>query len=104
MSRSVTCSRATTTPTWFSCTIPSYCKRADGDGDGHPCGPGHPKAQGQVPRWQQLVEPAQYHGGVEDGRVVIDVGHFHDGGGRVGEAEALLVGSLDDQRVVGSGL
>ena len=39
MSPSVTCSRATTTPTSFSFTIPSYCKR--GDRDGHPHGPGH---------------------------------------------------------------
>ena len=45
-----------------------------------------------------------YHGGVEDGRVVVGVGDFHNGGGSVGQTIALLVRSLDDQRVVGSGL
>lgn len=45
-----------------------------------------------------------YHGGVEDRRVVIGVSDFHDGSGGGGQAIALLVRSLDDQRVVGSGL
>lgn len=45
-----------------------------------------------------------YPGGVEDGRVVIGVSDFHDGGGSGSQASALLVRSLDDQRVVGGSL
>lgn len=106
MSRSVTCSRVTTTPTSFSFTVPWYCKR--GNGEGQPHGPRHPAGkvlyQNGPGRAAAHGSQLRYHGGVKDRSVVIGISDFHDGSGSVGQAIALLVCSLDDQRVVGSGL